>query len=163
MRLSSPILIFLICFNNQDYKTKILFLAIVSERLSPNNVDRGSLAVTGGTGCYQNANGTIFITSQGETSESFLLEYQPSNADESCSVQDLVGGGLSEANVGGSTIGDYETAGSKDLWAANILTNSSGVQVGLSYGDCTLLPGVASFMCIGEWALDSGDIVTYAG
>mmetsp|Transcript_25367 Transcript_25367/g.51619 ORF Transcript_25367/g.51619 Transcript_25367/m.51619 type:complete len:521 (-) Transcript_25367:661-2223(-) len=136
---------------------------ITTMGLSPNNQERGSLAVTGGTGCYQNANGTIYITSQGETSESFLLEYQASNADEACSIQDLVGEGLSEANVGGKTIGDYETVGSKDLWAGNILTDSSGAQIGLSYGDCTLLPGVAAFMCIGEWALDSGDIVTYAG
>lgn len=78
-------------------------------------------------------------------------------------INELVGDGIIEANTGGATVGDYETAGSKDLWAGNSLTNSDGEEIGKSYGECTLLTFAEAFMCNIQWVLESGNVITFSG
>ena len=135
-------------------------------RLSPNNNDRGTVAITGGTGCYEGASGTFYMTAQGEDYSSYLYEYLMGTVNSDCvPIDKIVGDGLKETTDGSETVGDYDTPGSKDLWASNTLTNSDGELRGKSYGDCTLLPNATTWMCIGAWALDESvdTIITFAG
>ena len=127
--------IILICFNS---------------RLSPNSDESCKLAITGGTGCYEKAQGTLFIAYRGE--DSFLHMYEPgSSSDECVPLNQLVGDGLSEVNE-------------VNHWAGNVLINSKGEQVAKSYGYCNSLPDSSRQFCIGEWVLEgSGDIITFSG
>jgi len=106
------------------------------------------------------------MTAQGEDYGSYLYGYEAGASSDTCvSIDQLFGDGLKEANIANEIVGDYETPGSKELWAGNPFTNSDNEQVGKSYGDCTLLPSALTFMCIGVWLLnsDAGDIITFGG
>lgn len=117
--------------------------------LSPNSDEGCKYAITGGTGCYEEAQGSLFTAYRGE--DSFLHMYEPGTSNGCVPIEHLVGGGLKETNV-------------INHWAENPLTNLLGDQIGKSYGFCNSYPDSSRQFCIGEWVLDgSGDIITFSG
>ena len=138
--------------------------------LSPNSYDPGRVAITGGTGCYEGASGTLLMTPLAIVDEydAYQWELESTTADGStCDptpLSQLFGGGLVETVTGGEIVGDFETMGSLDLWSGNPITSSDGTQVGTSGGVCTLLPGALAWHCIGQIFINgSNDSITYSG
>lgn len=149
-------------------------------------------AVTGGTGCYDHASGTLTMTPQDAYVPPSVTEARASSGDaspriatrakrlwtynnggtstsspsgEACvPIRELFGDGLVEDNTGGGNIvGDYETPGSLDTWFNNTLTNSRDEVLGYTLGECTLLPRALNYFCMGQFVLGSGDMFTFAG
>ncbi|KAL3921501.1 MAG: hypothetical protein SGILL_002717 [Bacillariaceae sp.] len=141
--------------------------------LSPNSLETGSLGITGGTGCYEGASGSVTLTAQSvvEEYDSYRWELIPSpNAEELLTCKSLhdrfIDGPLFDDNVNAENIGGYENAGSADLWYDNSVNigSISGTEVAKSSGVCTLLPEAIEFECVGAIQfLDTGDYLFYAG
>jgi len=145
--------------------------------LSRNHPDRSSVvAITGGTGCYENAAGSVLMTGVGANFESYeyeLLE-PPPEAAACVPLEDVFAApGLLEVNDhwegvtadGGEAY--FNKTADMDLSFGNPLYqgNSSGQPVGLSYGFRTLLPGIAVFQCSTTLTIDESNDgrVTLAG
>jgi len=132
--------------------------------ISPNGLGKGKLTVIGGSGCYEEATGALFLTAQDEDYTSYLWEYDAdSGGGESCvALDELVGDGLKEMSTGSELVGDGTTPGSFYLWN-NTLINSNNDPIGQSFGECTLLPGAETWVCLGQFVLDSGDTIATVG
>ena len=124
----------------------------------------GIFSITGGTGCFEGASGTLSRAPQMIERDGDRIGYkwELETTEGKCptSLIEMLGGNsiVYDEDIGSTMFGDFMTSGSTTIWYSENSLHSgapNGTVVGSSLGHCTLLPGLEEWMCIGQLLINA--------